>query len=59
LGESERVNQAVATLCTEEKKSIEEKVAEVRCSIKIMLALQTLPYCLQAVIITTLISPLY
>jgi hypothetical protein len=30
LGESERVNQAVATLCTEEKKSIEEKVAEVR-----------------------------
>jgi hypothetical protein len=29
LGESERVNQAVATLCSEEKKSVEEKVEEV------------------------------
>ena len=29
LGESERVNQAITTLCTEEKKSVEEKVEEV------------------------------
>lgn len=29
LGENERVNEAVATLCTEEKKSVEEKVQEV------------------------------
>ena len=34
LGESERVNQAVATLCSEEKKSVQEKVEEV-CKSKV------------------------